>query len=67
LKVETRGRNMTTRFEPVATIHAPCGITYPLQWRLTSTLRGLPNGDKLSPGGPGGHAATGSIRNPRLP
>ena len=55
---------MTTRFEPVATIHAPLGITNPLQWHPTLIWRGFPNGDSEAPGGPGGHALTGSIAMP---
>src|SRR3984885_10288646 len=65
LELMTGGENMTTWFDCVATIQAPFGITNPLPKMLT--WRGLPNGDRAAPGGPGGHALTGSIRNPRLP
>src|SRR5580704_4954761 len=54
---------MTTRFAPVATIHAPFGITNPLL--PTLTWRGIPNGDSEAPGGPGGQAETGSMSERR--
>jgi hypothetical protein len=57
----TGGKNILTQFEPVLTTHAPFGITKPLQKQLTLIWRGFPNGDSDAPGGPGGHACTGSI------
>ena len=55
---------MMTRFELQATIHAPVGITNPFGQLPTLIERGFPNGDKDAPGGPGGHACTGSIYFP---